>query len=425
MAGRTRGDDPKDQIVVATDHLDLVGRELGSGAIVSTVPNSRLGLTLVTLADPAAAGRMLEQRRIAEFPDAPAPEVGEDPDRVLAELRLLSERRYCGWVPTLGKNRTLDGVEFKPYTHGFDKPTPARRPEPVTGRAEVHGEKVRVGLFDTRIAAHEQLEGSYLAGPDAMVTPPAQGRPRLWWEGHATFIAGIIRRHAPSAVLDVRTALLREPDGPQERWTMPLWTFAERLAEYQDAGVEVLNLSVGVATGDGRPPLVLQRAIAQLTPSMVIVAAAGNHGMGGLSDEERTKAGLPARGAALFPAALDDVLAVGALDGTRPGRVDAGFTPRGAHETETAPWIDVFAPGVETVSTYLGDADRESVLVRDAGGHEELVDFDGWASWSGTSFAAGEITGEIAALLAQGLPAPEAVAQVRRRNPRPEAGLRA
>ena len=422
MAGRTRGDDPRDQIVVATDHLDLVGRELGSGAIVSTVPNSRLGLTLVTLADPAAAGRILEQRRIAEFPDAPAPEVGEDPDRVLAELRLLSERRYCGWVPTLGKNRTLDGVEFKPYTHGFDKPTPARRPEPVTGRTEVHGEKVRVGLFDTRIAAHEQLEGSYLAGPDAMVTRPAQGRPRLWWEGHATFIAGIIRRHAPSAVLDVRTALLREPDGPQERWTMPLWTFAERLAEYQDAGIEVLNLSVGVATGDGRPPLVLQRAIAQLTPSMVVVAAAGNHGMGDLSDEARTKAGLPARGAALFPAALDDVLAVGALDGTRRGRMDAAFTPRGAHETETAPWIDVFAPGVETVSTYLGDAHRESVFVRDAAGHDELLDFDGWASWSGTSFAAGEITGEIAALLAQGLPAPEAVAEVRRRNPRPEAG---
>ena len=234
-------------------------------------------------------------------------------------------------------------------------------------------EKVRVGLFDTRIAAHEQLEGSYLAGPDAVVAPTAPGRPRLWWEGHATFIAGIIRRHAPSAVLDVRTALLREPDGAQERWTMPLWTFAERLAEYQDAGVEVLNLSVGVATGDGRPPLVLQRAIAQLTPSMVVVAAAGNHGMGGLSDEERTKAGLPARGAALFPAALDDVLAVGALDGqaARPGRRGVHAT-RGTRRRSTAPWIDVFAPGVETVSTYLGDADRESVLVRDADGHEEL-----------------------------------------------------
>jgi hypothetical protein len=417
MAGRTRDEDQGRQIVVATDHLRFVGQELGPGAIASTVPNPRLGLTLVTLADAESTGRMLEQRRATEFPDAPPPVVAEDPDRVLAELRLLSERRYCGWVPTLGKNRTLDGVGFKPYTHGFDTPTPALRPGPATGRAEP-GEKVRVGLFDTRIAAHEELEGSYLAAPDAVVGPPAPGRRRLWWEGHATFIAGIIRRHAPSAVLDVRTALLPEPDGAHERWELPLWTFAERLGEYQDAGVEVLNLSVGVSTADGRPPLVLQRAIAQLTPSMVVVAAAGNHGMGGLSTEERTKAGLPARGAALFPAALDDVLAVGALD----GRADAAFTPRGAHDEGTAPWIDVFAPGVETVSTYLGDAQRATVAVREADGSTQLVDFDGWASWSGTSFAAGEITGAVAALLARGRTAPEAVAEIRRRHPRPEAG---
>ena len=82
----------------------------------------------------------------------------------------------------------------------------------------------------------------------------------------------------------------------------------------------------------------------------------------------------------------------------------------------------MFAPGVETVSTYLGDAHRESVLVRDAGGHE-AARLRRMGLLVGTSFAAGEITGEIAALLAQGLPAPEAVAEVRRRYPRPEAGL--
>ena len=420
MAVRTGDEEQGRQIVVATDHLDYVGRELGSGAIVSTVPNARLGLTLVTLADAAATGRMLAQRRAAEFPHAPAPEVGEDPDTVLAELRLVSEQRHSGWVPTLGKNRTVHGVEFKPYTHGFDVPTPVARPAAAAGRTGVHGEKVRVGLFDTRIAAHEELEGGYLADPDAMVGPLVQGN-RLWWEGHATFIAGIIRRHAPSAVLDVRTALM-SADGTREQWTMPLWTFAERLAEYQDAGVEVLNLSVGVATGDGRAPLVLERAIAQLTPSMVIVAAAGNHGMGGLSADERAKAGLPARNAALFPAALDNVLAVGALDGRQSGRVDAAFTPRGAHDEGTAPWIDVFAPGVETVSTYLGDGRPERVAVREADGSTELLEFTGWASWSGTSFAAGEITGEIAGLLTQGRSACDAVAEIRRLHPRPEAG---
>ena len=102
---------------------------------------------------------------------------------------------------------------------------------------------------------------------------------------------------------------------------MPLWDFADLLADYQDAGVAVLNLSVGVSTDDGRAPLVLERAIAQLTPSMVVVAAAGNHG-----EPHADTAGRPAPNAALFPAALDNVLAVGALDGTGA----AAFTPRGA-----------------------------------------------------------------------------------------------
>ena len=426
MAGRTRGDDPKDQIVVATDHLDLVGRELGSGAIVSTVPNSRLGLTLVTLADPAAAGRMLEQRRIAEFPDAPAPEVGEDPDRVLAELRLLSERRYCGWVPTLGKNRTLDGVEFKPYTHGFDKPTPARRPEPVTGRAEVHGEKVRVGLFDTRIAAHEQLEGSYLADAGRAWSPrPRTGRPRLWWEGHATFIAGIIRRHAPSAVLDVRTALLREPDGGRRSgWTMPpvdLRRAPRRVPGRGRRGAQPVGRG-----GHRRRPAPARPASARSRSSRRAWSSSPRPATTAWAvspTRQRTKAGLPARGAALFPAALDDVLAVGALDGGVPAgwtrrSPRAGRTRRRRRRGSTCSRRES-RPSAPTSATPAG---RRSSCATPTG-TRSCVDFDGWASWSGTSFAAGEITGEVAALLAQGLTAPEAVAEVRRRNPRPEAGL--
>ena len=184
-------------------------------------------------------------------------------------------------MPTLGKNRTLSGVQFKPYTHGFDRPTlPARRDGGPVARAG-RGAVPRLGrAVRHRLAPHRQLTGSYLADPDTLVGPVEHdGGERLWWEGHATFIAGIIRRHAPSAVLDVRTALRRVPGGSgDERWTMPLWDFADLLADYQDAGVAVLNLSVGVSTDDGRAPLVLERAIAQLTPSMVVVAAAGNHG---------------------------------------------------------------------------------------------------------------------------------------------------
>jgi subtilisin family serine protease len=281
-----------------------------------------------------------------------------------------------------------------------------------------------VGLFDTRLAPHPLLTGRFLADDGALLGPPAPGRHRLWWEGHATFIAGIVRRHAPTAVLDVRAALRPVGAGPiagadstaDESWALSLWDFAEAIAGYQDAGVAVLNLSVGLFTEDGRPPLVLERAVAQLTPGTVVVAAAGNHGGGRVADAPGTADEGPARGAPLFPAALDNVLAVGALNGSVP----AAFTPRGADDTETAPWIDVFAPGVDTVSSYLGHADGgEKVLVRDVEGGEEVVDFTGWASWSGTSFAAGEVTGAVAALLARGYDPPEAVAAVRRTHPRP------
>jgi Subtilase family len=411
------------QIVVATDHLRLVCAELGDRRVEHTAGNAQLGLTLLTLTDVAGAGQALERRRRAEAPDAPVPPVSSDLDRLLAELRTLAERRYAGWVPTVGKNRTLTGVQFKPYSNGggFSRPTPVPAPKPVPGSVPDGREaRVRVGLLDTRLSPHRQLTGRYLADHDALVAPVPEGRRRLWWEGHATFIAGVVQQHAPTAVLDVGTALRPgvAPDSTgstaDEDWTMAVWDFAARLADYQDAGVSVINLSVGVAAADGKPPLVLERAIAQLTPSVVVVAAAGNHGTGRLTDAQRADGGLPPRGAALFPAALDNVLAVGALDGSAA----AEFNPCGAGGTGTAPWIDVFAPGVDVVSTYLGDGGGEKVLIRDAAG-EDLVDFAGWASWSGTSFAAGEITGAVAALLARGYGAPEAVAEVRKRYPRP------
>ncbi len=407
-------DERECQIVVATEHLDLVGRELGAGMAVAG-ENPRLGLTLVSLANAAETGRALADRRAAEGgglePDVDSDLDRSDLDRVLTELRRLSAHRYAGWMPTLGKNRTLSGVQFKPYTHGFDRPTlPATgtvSPLPKPDRAL---SRVSVGLFDTVLAPHRQLTGSYLADPDTLVGPVDEGE-RLWWEGHATFVAGVIRRHAPSAVLDVRTALQRVPGGSgDERWSMPLWEFADLLADYQDAGVAVLNLSVGVSTDDGRAPLVLERAIAQLTPSVVVVAAAGNHG-----EPHADTAGRPAPNAALFPAALDNVLAVGALDG--PGA--AAFTPRGAGAADTAPWIDVFAPGVDVVSTYLGDGAPERVLVENADGSRAPVEFSGWAAWSGTSFATGEITGAVANLLARGDSAAEAVKKVRAAYPRP------
>jgi membrane-anchored mycosin MYCP len=401
------------QLVVASDHVRLVLGQLGDRNVEESAADVRLGLSLITVADLDLAARTLGQA------------VSPTLDGLLGAIRGRSEERHCGWVPTMGKNRTLTGVQFKPYSSGgsFDRPTAVAAPAEQTPRPVARGRRIGVGLFDTRLAPHAGLGGDLVVADDAHLAPVAPGGRRLWWEGHATFIAGVIRRHAPAAVLDVRTALRpgAHPDGAgptaDEEWTMPVWDFAVRLADYRDAGVSVINLSVGVSTLDGKPPLVLERAVAHLTPSVVIVAAAGNHGSGRITDQQRTDAGLPVRGAPLFPAALDNVLAVGALDGDEA----AEFNPTGAGGEGTAPWIDVFAPGVETVSTYLGDGGGEKVLVRDITGREELVDFTGWARWSGTSFAAGEVTGAVATLLADGHGPADAVAAVRDRFPRPRA----
>ncbi|HEX2297562.1 MAG TPA: S8/S53 family peptidase, partial [Pseudonocardiaceae bacterium] len=277
--------------------------------------------------------------------------------------------------------------------------------------------RVRVGLLDTLLEQHSRLAGRYLADVDALITPspeenPALGKGRLWWEGHATFIAGVVLAQAPAADLDVRTAL-RPATGAASghSWTMPVWEFAGCLADYRDSGVGVLNLSLGCSTGDGKPPMVLERAIAQLTPTIAVIAAAGNHGTASLDSQARAAHGVPARTAALFPAALDNVLAVGALDGDAL----AEFNPRnGADEAEPAPWIDVFAQGVNITSTYLGESGGERVRIpAEDGGPDKSVWFDGWASWTGTSFAAAEITGAVAAQLATGKNPQEAVETVR------------
>ena len=386
------------QIVVASDQMRLVRPELGDRTVLEERANPRLGLTLLPFGDIDAVGDRLTRRRTAEPSDAePPPQTRPQTrpqttppatgvDRLLGELRALFEHRYAGWSPTLGKNRTLSGVQFEPYTHGgFDKPTPTGPQAPPAAAAPLPTRRVRVGLFDTRLAPHSRLTGRYLTGDGALIAPVPAGRQRQWWEGHSTFIAGIIERLAPTVVLDVRTALRpAAPDGADSgsaadrNWTMPLWDFAARLGDYQDAGVSVINLSVGLATVDNKPPLVLERAIAQLTPDVVVVAAAGNPGSAPLSDEQRRRERMPDRGAALFPAALDNVLAVGAWD----GEVPAEFNPVDHHTGGVAPWIDVLAPGVEITSTYLGESGGEKVLVRDSAGVEETVEFSGWASWS-------------------------------------------
>jgi subtilisin family serine protease len=217
-------------------------------------------------------------------------------------------------------------------------------------------------VVDTRLFTHPWLAGAYVAAADDLILGSAAKKlPEA--ADHATFVTGIVLRQAPGAVVELRTGLA--DDGSQDSWSV-----ARTIADLVSNSTNVVNLSLGCTTEDGQPPLVLAAALAALGPRTLVVAAAGNHGNDGN--------GAPRP---VWPAALDNVVAVGALDGSIP----ATFTPQ-------AVWVDAMAQGVNVVST--SDTKRDGSVA--------------FATWSGTSFAAAAVTGAVAARITDGRTASEA-----------------
>jgi subtilisin family serine protease len=161
-----------------------------------------------------------------------------------------------------------------------------------------------------------------------------------------------------------------------------VWDAAKHIADLAASGMNVLNLSLGCFTSDGKPPLALATAIGRVSPETVVVAAAGNYDEAGISE------GLTWT-TPIWPAALDDVVAVGASDSNGD---HAQFSPY-------LPWVDFLAPGVGVESTYLTGSIRAG---EDADTSATNEAFTGWASWSGTSFAAASVSGAIAARIEPG-----------------------
>ncbi|WP_372664556.1 S8 family peptidase [Amycolatopsis kentuckyensis] len=304
------------------------------------------------------------------YPEGLGFEMAIDP--VLAELRRRFAARCGGWVPLLGKNRTLSN-QFGAYPQtrsqsDFD-PSPADRPA-GTGAGPAAGHGVRVGILDTRLYRHPDLEGHYeTPASGTTFETPAPGTETPWEDGHATFVAGLILAQAPAATLVVRDVL--KSDG-----RAPVWATVGKLAEFLDDDIDILNLAMGTRAAqdeDGDCPVAVRRAIERLSPHMVIVAAAGNHGeIPGLRN------GLT-RTAPTWPAALTGVVAVGA---TRANGAPAPYSP-------DLPWVSCTALGDGLTSTYLpGD-----VRLRTGG----VQEFHGYATWKGTSFATATVSGAIAA----------------------------
>lgn len=386
-----------DQIIVDGDDLAGIQDLLNSSGVswerIEKCP--RLRLALITLGDLGniPAGHK-DKKAFSEL------------DRLISYLKKSYRKAHGGRTPLIGKNRLAGSVEGSPYTgggisgpytgglqpgtyagSGISGPytgggvsgpyTGGGRSGPYTGgggtgpytggdqgdpqwddarggfpeRNHPPNPQVKVGILDTRLFAHPDLAGRYLADHGTLV--PATTASTSDSEAHATFIAGVILAEAPNADLIVGHVL------NAYNICGSSWDVATRMADFADAGVSVLNISFGAATYDDKPPLVLRRAVNELTSrNVVIVAAAGNHG------PDETK---------MWPAAFKKVIAVGAgarIAGTDNFKV-AEFSPR-------RPWVDLLAPGEDIRSLYKAS---------------------GYATWNGTSFSAAAVSGAVAYLV--------------------------
>lgn len=342
-----------DELVADSRHLELVKRMLTDELRLNVAEIDGIDefdLTRLRIGSPARNGAV-------------------DLDAVLHELRRRFAADYGGWTMALGKNRDvaaqIGGFPQPQSMLAGQHPQPVARPEQVSTAHPDGGKGVRVGILDTRIFLHEDIKDRIVPlGDGVEIAKDEDELPER--AGHATFIAGLVLAEAPAAKIHVRHVL------DDKTGRASVWGTAQQMAKFLTGKdrIHILNLSLGCRTGDGQPPLVLQRAIERLSRHMVVVAAAGNHGalegmVRGITRRSQT-----------WPATLPGVIAVGA-------QAPADFSP-------DLPWVAVFAPGVDVRSTFLKGKVNLS--------GEGTASFDdGYALWSGTSFAAATVSGILAA----------------------------
>ncbi|WP_051469043.1 S8 family peptidase [Actinomadura oligospora] len=244
-------------------------------------------------------------------------------------------------------------------------------PMPVATEAR---REVTVAILDTGLDPHPWYEGAeWFADQRTEVAEVLDADLDFELDaqaGHGTFVAGVVLRYAPSARIRARRVIGGDGVGDELDVIRALYWLSVW------GGADVVNLSLGCHTFDDRPSPVLSRAVAMLGRRTVVVACAGN----------------AAGDRPFWPAALKSVIGVAALDAHAEDR--AWFSNYGW-------WVDASTPGVDVASCFVrfdGPRGRVNGIDPDQ--------FNGYATWSGTSFAAPAVAGRIAALAAaENLPA--------------------
>ena len=348
----------------------------GHGDIETLVVDRELIVTRSTWEDPGARS-YLEIRGLARVPlEAPGIDdrvvllraadeaTSEELDDTVAELRLrgfaASQNQVLPCGPLI---KNLGGPALA-------TPLPPFVPTPAV-------DAPHIAIVDTGITGQSRSDGwladvpRHRRGPDQNIDPldfePHDGLLDLC-AGHGTFVAGVVARVAPMAKVSVYRALLGGGVGTEI-------DVAAAIVRAVEAGADIVNLSLGSSTLYDQPSLAVEAALERVEEieleqgrEVLIVAAAGNGG------DTRP----------MWPAAFRQVVAVAGL--TADHRA-AAWSSRGF-------WVDcstvaegICAPFVQGKESYEFTADPDDFPA------------DSFALWSGTSFAAPQVAGKVAALM--------------------------
>jgi serine protease AprX len=272
----------------------------------------------------------------------------------------------------------------------------------LLGTAGQDGTGIGVAVIDSGISPHAAL-GSRVVARVNLVSweAPSTGDPY----GHGTHVAGIIggsttaARYVTSAftggsapavkLIDVRVLGSNGMGYTSDVIAGIDWAIANR----QQHGIRVLNLSLGHPVSEPAAIDPLCRAVERASAAgLVVVASAGNYG--------QTSTGAPVLGGITSPGNSPFAITVGAIDTagtlTRSDDRVAPFSSRGPTAFDLAVKPDVVAPGTRLVSLEV----RGSYLATTyPGWHIAGSSNNAYFRLSGSSMATAVVSGGVALLL--------------------------
>ena len=273
---------------------------------------------------------------------------------------------------------------FLHLANGDGKHCPATEPEetglkgpwPPMRTQTDDGSGVRVAVIDTGWhdpAATDATTSSYLGSDVEAATAndiePYDQHDLKHYEGHGTFIAGVVRCRAPKA--EIRHYMIGAGGAVSE----VLMYQAIIRALDDNGGPQIIVLSAGCHTRRDHGPKTFQRLWRDRLrghPEIAVIAAAGND----------------ASSVPFYPAARQWAFGVGSLDRAEPSPVSS-FSNYGVS-------ADVYVLGRNHVNAFP----RGTYVCKEAPNKGGVRNFtNGLARWSGTSFAAPLFAGLVAARL--------------------------